>query len=106
MALPRRWRWVGRVALSAGAVLVLGTRWREDRYSCHLCRARKEIQTASLVLWPVSRHEAVSYPGPASAGHEHDWWRYSYHYSNGLGGCLGGGAGSKPYRYKDATIAP
>ncbi len=103
MAIPRRWRLISLVALAFGVFLVLGARSREDRFSCHLCRARKEVRMDWLIMWPVSRREAVSYPGRAGVGHGHDWWRYSYYYSNGFGGCLGIGVGCKPDRYRDGS---
>jgi hypothetical protein len=105
VAIPMRWRWIGLLVIAVGAVLVLGARSREDRFSCRLCRARKEVRTAWLVLLPVSRREAVSYPGRVVFGHEHDWWRYSYHYRSGFGGCLGSGVGCKPGRYRDGSTA-
>src|SRR5690348_8179291 len=102
MSVPRRRRWLGRVALAVGATLVLGTYWREDRYSCHLCRALKDVRISSFLAWPVRSRERLSKPGPDGPGHGHDWWRYSYAYSNGLGGCLGSGVVCHTDgRYKD-----
>jgi hypothetical protein len=101
MRLPRT-RIIGRVSLIGVVSLALGVRWREDRYSCHLCRALKEEQSTSWVGWPVRWRESVAESGDAVVHHRHDWWRYSYAYRNGLGGCLGAGvACHTDGRYKD-----
>lgn len=104
--MPRSWRRLALAAFALGAGVVLGVHWREDRYSCHLCRARMEVQTRSFFFWPAMRRSTFSDPGQAGVGHGHDWWRYSYQYSNGCGGCLGSGVGCKPSQYRDESTGP
>jgi hypothetical protein len=79
------------IILAGLALVALGAGAREDRYSCHLCMALKEVRTRSLFSLPMIRREGLSSRGNAEFRHEHDWYRYSYHYSNGIGGCLGSG---------------
>jgi hypothetical protein len=104
--LPWRWRFAGWTALAGGAILIAGTRFSEECYSCHVCRARKQTQTSSLLFWDAWSNERISYHGVAIPGHRHDWWRYSRRYSDGLGGCLGVGVACNADRYQDARIAP
>jgi hypothetical protein len=105
MSVSRRSIWVGHISLALGVILLVGSRSREDRFSCHLCRARKEVRTSSLVIWPGSRRETVSYHGRVGPDHGHDWWHYSYRYNNGIGGCLGGGVVCHPNRYRDGSTS-
>ena len=95
---------MGLVALSVGISIALSARSREDRLSCHLCRARKEVRVTSLFGRPLSHRETVSYPGRSEIGHVHDWWPYSDEYRNGLGGCLGSGVACKADRYRDGSL--
>ncbi len=90
MRPPRMWI-IGRVSLIGVVLLALGFSWREDRYSCHLCRALKEEQTTSLLAYPIRSREKPAESVGSVTPHQHVWWRYSYEYSNGLGGCLGAG---------------
>ncbi len=100
MSLPRMTRVDALVVVLA--VSILGPQWRLDCYSCHLCRARKELTYSSFVGVRVRWRETVSDHGDTRVLHRHDWWRYSYSYSNGLGGCLGGGvACHTDGRYRD-----
>jgi hypothetical protein len=82
---------IGLAIVICIALLVVGIHWREERYSCHVCRATKEVRTSSLLLWPIRRGQVLSFPRELGPAHQHDWWRYSYAYSNGLAGCLGRG---------------
>jgi hypothetical protein len=84
------------------ALFVCGIGKREDRYSCHLCRGLKERRITTLVSMPVWQGETPVRFRTIETPHRHDWWRYSYSYSNGLGGCLGSGvACHTDGRYKD-----
>ncbi len=84
-----RTRLIGQATLVGVVFIVLGTGWREDRYSCHLCRGLKERQTTTWLNWCLGSQETISQFGAASVPHAHDWWRYSYFVSSGPGGCLG-----------------
>src|SRR4051794_31423050 len=101
MRLPRT-RIIGRMSLIVVVLLALGVRWREDRYSCHLCRALKEEQTTSWLRWPVLWRQITAESAAGVLAHRHGWWRYSYAYRNGLCGCLGAGVACRPGgRYQD-----
>ncbi len=106
MRLPRT-RLIVRASLAAVVLLALGINWREDRYSCHLCRALKEKQTTSLLAWPLWWRENPAQSGDSHLPHRHDWLRYSYSYRNGLGGCLRSGVACRTDgRYRDGRGEP
>src|SRR4051812_48159236 len=90
LQLPRT-RIICGMPFIGALLLVVGSRWREDRYSCHLCRSLMERQTTTLLIWPVSVRESLTPSRSMGISHRHDWWRYSYAYRDGLGGCLGSG---------------
>ena len=51
---------------------------------------------------PLSLRESLTRSRVMNISHRHDWWRYSYAYRNGLGGCLGSGvACHTDGRFKD-----
>jgi len=88
-----------RIRLMSWAIVVTGVfifiasgfQWREDRYSCHVCRALSEAQTISFFSLPVWQYQESSRQGEVVPSHRHAWWRYSYAYSDGPMGCLGKG---------------
>ncbi len=83
-------------------ILVVGSGRRENRYSCHLCRSLMERETTTLLSWPVSERESLTPSRSTGVAHRHDWWRYSYAYREGLGGCLGTGVACRTDgRFKD-----
>ena len=86
-------QWLGLVVIVAGAAGILGPGSREDRYSCNACRALKEVRSTKIFNWVVQRQELKS--GTTGADHVHEWLLYSYSYSNGVLGCLGGGVACK-----------
>jgi hypothetical protein len=106
MQWPRHWRQVGEAMFVAAVVLGFGPSWRVVYSSCHLCSARKEVETSSFLVWTLSHRERITDAGHAAPGHEHDWWRYGSSYSGGIGGCVGGGAQGKSSLYKDGSHAP
>lgn len=85
-------------------VMALSFREQRESYSCHDCKALKDVHSTSILGWSVRRREATSSAGNPQIGHRHDWWRYSSAYSNGLGGVLGSGVGCHTDgRYKDGS---
>jgi len=85
-------------------IAALGLQNRRDAYSCHICRARKDLRTRSVWGVPVQQAESETVPGNPEIAHRHDWWRYSFAYSNGPYGTLGCGAACHTEgRYKDGV---
>ena len=101
MRLPRTHTFCNMMLIGE-LFLVFGVRWREDRYSCHLCRSLIEHQTTTVMSWPLSVRQSLTRSRSTDLSHRHDWWRYSYAYADGLGGCLGSGvACHTDGRFKD-----
>jgi hypothetical protein len=97
----RRLRPIFWVVLIGAAIF--GWNDTRDSYSCQECRARKEVQTHSLLWWNYRRRSGLTFPGDPKLIHQHDWWRYSHYDSLGLGGCLRRGVACSNHRYRDDT---
>jgi len=80
---------------------ILPWRDRRDSYSCHVCRARKEVRTHSLLARTYRRRSVLTFAGDAKLIHSHVWFRYSHYWSNGLVGVLGRGVACNSRRYRD-----
>lgn len=105
MSRVLRWLILGVLAVEVAILLVPS--WRKDLFSCHICRARKEVQTTSFLSWPIARGESISYPGRPNTGHEHDWWRYSYVLGEGFQGWhVARGIACNSSRYRDGSNEP
>ncbi len=90
-----------QITLLSLAILVVGVRYREERYSCHVCRELKNVGMTTFWGCPIRRGETQVRPGQPGPSHEHPWWRYSTYTRDGLGGWLGEGAACSSSMYRD-----
>jgi hypothetical protein len=75
-------------------------------YSCHKCRNLKQISIPRFLFFHGRPEETVEERVPVPAEHQHEWWRFATHQSQGVGGKLYESAASKPFMYKDQTDHP
>ncbi len=74
--------------LAAGClVMLVGVRYEESRYSCHLCRNLRTVSQYRFYGIRFSSTETVHQRHPVAQRHEHQWWVYSWSYERGFGLC-------------------
>jgi hypothetical protein len=89
------------LALGCLAVVV-GVRYEQSYYSCHLCRNLRTVSQYRLYGIALSSTDAVDLRHPVPQGHEHQWWLYSRSYEGGFGLCwFDVGSASNACQYQD-----
>lgn len=93
--------WLRTIFWMVIGISIAGWRDRRDSYSCEECGAREDVQTSSFASWTYGGRHEVTFIGDENLVHKHVWFRYSFYYSNGLGGCLGRGVACSGSRYRN-----
>ena len=89
------------------AMLLLAAPGYEVRYySCRKCHNLKEIKIRRYLILHGQPMETIAEQFPVGAGHQHEWWYYATHQSQGVGGRLYESAASKQNVFKNQRDRP
>ncbi len=100
-------RWIGLASFLVVilAIYVVGSSREIKVYTCQISKARKRVETRTVMFVPLAPVVTIQDAGSSSPGGVYDWWLYSTVRKHGPGGILGNEADVEPFEYRDGSRA-